>query len=45
MAPYTRFGSSHLSFIRYEDLRREVCYNAFLSDFPTAEIKMGIASL
>ena len=45
MAPDTRFRSSQLSFIHYENLRREVCYNAFLSDFLMAEIEMGIAEI
>ena len=45
MVCYTRFGASHLSFVHYENLRREVCYNALLSDFPMAEIEMGIAEI
>ena len=45
MARDTRAGSSHLHFVLYENLRGGVCYNAFLSGFLAAEIKMGIAEI
>ena len=45
MARDTRAGSSHLHFVLYENLRGGVCYNAFLSGFLAAEIKMEIAEI